>query len=331
MRTILLILAASFTAHGQFKSTVELVVAPVTVTDSKERVVDGLNASDLMLYDNNVQQAIQMEMVSERISLVVAIQSSSSSVAILDKLGRTGILLSQLLAGDLGETALVSFSDDVKVIQEFTNDPDKLTRTLQNLRMDGHGAATLDALMQALKMLGRRKPGERKVILMIGESRDRSSKVEISSVILEAQRQNASIYWLTYSTFLAPFTNRQKTVGDRKKVEDRGKDPKKDAEVLPPDWVPGSWFSVFTELAHKSKVDAAALLSRTNGARTIFFLKQAALEEAIAAIGDEVHRQYIVSFQPAPAEAGEFHSIRVEVRGRPELHARTRTGYWAIP
>ena len=144
VRTILLILAASLTAHGQFKSTVELVVAPVTVTDSKGRVVDGLNSSDLMLYDNNVPQAIQMETVTERISLVVAIQSSSNSVAVLDKLGRTGILLSQLLAGDSGETALVSFSDDVRVIQDFTTDPDKLTRALRDLRMNGNGAATLD-------------------------------------------------------------------------------------------------------------------------------------------------------------------------------------------
>ena len=63
-------------------------------------------------------------------------------------------------------------------------------------------------------MLGHRKPSEQNVILMIGESRDRTSKTDISSVLLEAQRQNASIYWLTYSTFLAPFTKKQKTVGE---------------------------------------------------------------------------------------------------------------------
>ena len=63
-------------------------------------------------------------------------------------------------------------------------------------------------------MLGHRKPSEQNVILMIGESRDRSSKTDTSSVLLEAQRQNASIYWLTFSTFLAPFTNKQKTIGD---------------------------------------------------------------------------------------------------------------------
>ena len=35
---------------------------------------------------------------------------------------------------DSGETALVWFSDDVRVIQDFTADPDKLTRALRDLR-----------------------------------------------------------------------------------------------------------------------------------------------------------------------------------------------------
>ena len=83
------------------------MVAPTTVTDSKGRLVDGLNASDLILYDNNVPPATQTETANERISLIVAVQSSSNSVAVLDKLCRSGILMSQLLAGDAGETALL--------------------------------------------------------------------------------------------------------------------------------------------------------------------------------------------------------------------------------
>ncbi|MEO8130824.1 MAG: hypothetical protein ABJF23_24790 [Bryobacteraceae bacterium] len=158
--------------------------------------------------------------------------------------------------------------------------------------MQGDGVATLDALMRALR-------------------------IDLSTVVMEAQRQNVSIFWLTYSTFLVPFTNGQKTAGERKKAEDRGKDLEKDAELLPWESGPGGWLSVFTELAHKSKVDAAAFLSRTTGARSIFFLKQPGLEDAIAAVGEEVHRQYVVSLQPPPPQTAEFHSIRVETRGRP--------------
>lgn len=168
-----------------------MVVEPVTATDSKGRGVDGLNASELILFDNNVPQATQVDIMNERISLAVAVQSSFNSVAILDKLGRNGIRLSQLQAGDVGETTLVSFSGDVRAIQDFTADSDKLTSALRDLRAQGNGVATLESLMQAVRMLGHSKAGERKVNL-----------IGISSVVLEAQRQNDSMDWLTYSVFL---------------------------------------------------------------------------------------------------------------------------------
>src|ERR1700676_1334709 len=72
---------------AQFKSTVPLVVAPTTVTDAKGHYVDGLTSDDLILYDNNVPQTIQMDWMTYPIDLVVAVQTSSNSGAVVDKLG----------------------------------------------------------------------------------------------------------------------------------------------------------------------------------------------------------------------------------------------------
>ncbi|MDQ6666178.1 MAG: hypothetical protein M3Z23_17500, partial [Acidobacteriota bacterium] len=143
---------------AQFKSTVPLVVAPTTVTDSKGRYVDGLTPDDLILYDNNVPQAIQMDWMPYPISLVVAVQASSNSGAVIDKLGGSGILFSQLLATDAGETAVISFSDEVKVHQEFTSNPDLVIHSLRMLRKEGGNAHALDAMRQACLMLDRRSP-----------------------------------------------------------------------------------------------------------------------------------------------------------------------------
>ena len=60
-------------------------------------------------------------------------------------------------------------------------------------------------------------------------------------------------------------------------------------------------------------------------------LKKSALEGTIQRIAEEVHRQYVVSFTPPTGSSGEFHSIRVAVKNRPELAVRTRAGYWALP
>src|SRR5207249_2322561 len=47
-----------------------------TVKDSKGRYVDGLTPQDLILYDNNVPQAIQMDWMTYPIDLVVTVQTS---------------------------------------------------------------------------------------------------------------------------------------------------------------------------------------------------------------------------------------------------------------
>ena len=91
MRIVLAILMLTGPAWAQFKTNAPLVIAPTTVTDSKGRYVDGLTPQDLILYDNNVPQAIQMDWMTFPIDQVVAVQTSSNSGAVIDKLGGTGI------------------------------------------------------------------------------------------------------------------------------------------------------------------------------------------------------------------------------------------------
>jgi VWFA-related protein len=319
---ILATLLTACTAPAQFKSTATLVVAPTTVVDASGQYVDGLEARDLVLYDNNVSQPIQVDEAIFPISLVVAVQTSRNAQAVLDKLGGSGILFSELLAGEAGETAIVTFSDRVNPLQEFTTDSDVLEKTMRGLRVEGVGAVTLDAVMEALKLLEQRRPERRRVILLIAEKRDRSSKLKFSAVLQEAQRQNVLIYWLTYSPSLTAYTARPKTV--------KSQDPGKDGEPIPYDPGPPNLLNIIPELAHLGKPDAAQELSKATGGRTANFLKKDALEEAIQAVAAEIHRQYILSFQPRPSAPGQFHTIRVAVKGRPELQARTRDGYWPL-
>ena len=336
MRVAAAIFALASTARAQFRSTVPLVVAPTTITDSKGRYVDGLTPQDLILYDNNVPQTIHMDWMTFPIDLVVAVQTSANSGAVIDKLGGSGILLSQLLAADAGETAVISFSDDVKLHQDFTADPDQVTHALRKLRTEGSNAHILDALRQALLMLERRPPGRRRIILVIAEKRDRSSNAKLPEVMAQVQRLNAVIYWLTYSPFLEPFTVKPKTAEDLKPEAERIKVrkcatcPGPDDTPVPPDVGPGSYLYAIGELIRLQQPDLSNLFTATTGGRSLGFLKKNALEQAIQMVGEEVHRQYILSFEPNDGEPGSFHNIRVAVKDRPELRAKTREGYWAV-
>jgi VWFA-related protein len=320
----------------QFKSTVPLVVAPTTVTDSKGRYVDGLTSDDLLLYDNNVPQKIQLDWMTYPIDLVVAVQTSANSGAVIDKLGGSGILFSQLLAGDAGETAVISFSDEVRVHQDFTNTPDLVIHSLRMLRMEGDNAHIVDAMRQALLMLEHRPPGRRRIILMIAERRDRSSKTKLPEVLEQVERLNATVYWLTYSPFLEPFTVRPKTAEDLKPEDERIKVqkcalcPAPDDTPVPPDLGPGGYLYGIGELIRLHQPDLSSLFTKATGGRDLSFLKKSALEHAIQLVSEEVHRQYILSFEPKGNRPGEFHPIRIAVRDRPELRAKTRDGYWAL-
>jgi VWFA-related protein len=336
MRLPIAILLLPLCCSAQFRTSVPLVLAPTTVTDSKGNYVDGLTAADLILYDNNVPQPIQMDWTEFPISLVVAIQISSNSGPVIDKLGGSGILFTQLLAASGGETAVVTFSDEIKVNQDFTSDPDLVTHSLRMLRKRGDAACALDALDRALSMLESRPPQRRRIVLMIAEKRDRGSKTDLAEVAARAQRLNATIYWLTFSPFLQPFTEKPKTMEDLKpeaeriKVQKCALCPAPDDRAAPLDLGPGGLSYALGELFRLHKPDLSVLFSSATGGRNIGFLKKNALEETIQRIAEEVHRQYILSFLPKQGEPGEFHSLRVAIRGRPDLQARTRAGYWTL-
>src|ERR1035438_6656960 len=143
MRAFALVLLTATAAGAQFKSTATLVIAPTTITDSKGHYLDA-------------RQPVQVDESFNPISLVVAVQTAANSAAILDKLGSSGILFADLLAGDRGETALVTFSDEVRTLRNFTTSSDSLSAGLRSLHVQGTGAVALDAVMQSLAILGKR-------------------------------------------------------------------------------------------------------------------------------------------------------------------------------
>lgn len=103
-----------------------------------------------------------------------------------------------------------------------------------------------------------------------------------------------------------------------------------DETPVPPDLGPGGTIYALGELFRLRKPDLSTLFTVTIGGRALGFLKKGALEQAIRLVGEEVHGQYILTFEPKGNEPGMFHKIRVAVNGRPELRVTTRAGYWAV-
>ncbi|MGA8028098.1 MAG: VWA domain-containing protein, partial [Bryobacteraceae bacterium] len=192
------------------RTTVPLVVIPTSVTDASGQTINGLSASDFLVLDDGHPRTVHVDTSDDPlapVSLVVAIQSSDISSAALAKLRKVGAMIPQAVVGEGGEAAVITFDDHVSVVQDFTNGADRISDVFQDFKpADNSGGRMIDAVAKGLDMLGTRPAPRRANILIIGETRDRGSESKLDDVLSKAQRLGVTIYSLSYSAYLTPFT-----------------------------------------------------------------------------------------------------------------------------
>jgi len=114
--------------------TVNVVVAPVTVTDRDGNLVADLRPSDFRLYDNEKPQDIKVDVTYIPISLVVAVQANWDMEAVLPKLQKIGSLFQGLVTGEQGEVAVLCLDPRNQPWQEFTTEGDFISLAFKKLK-----------------------------------------------------------------------------------------------------------------------------------------------------------------------------------------------------
>jgi VWFA-related protein len=315
LRPVLVWVCLATACHGAppsnqeptLSTTVRLVIAPATVTGPDGRYVDGLTEKDFLVLDNGNPQRIQADVTFVPISLVVAVQANILAAEALNKVHRIGPMLEPLILGERGEAAVLSYDDEISLALGFTSDSGRIAAALKRIPPSGQRARMIDAAIQGVRMLAAQPANRRRVLLLIGETRDRSSKAKLQDAVTLAQQENVSIYVLSYSAFLTPFTAKPGAIPTSG-----------DFNLL----------AVFYEIARLATTNAAEAFSKYTGGGHLSFLKQKGLEQAISRIGEELHSQYLLSFISSASPGDQFHSIQVTVKNRPDVVVRTRPGYW---
>jgi VWFA-related protein len=326
------------------QANVPLVLAPVTVTDKKGNFIDGLTVDDFRLTDEGRPQKIRMDTsdtVLAPVSLVVLIQASGISAPALARIERVGGLIKPLVIGERGQAAVMEFDNELRLRTDFTTDSGAIRAAFLGTRSRGIRAARLiDAVAEGVRMLDTRAPNNRRVMLILSESRDRGSKTSLAAAVEFAQRAGVVVYPATYSVQASAFASSPSDSPSMPVPDDPAEiaanNPAANSAGRTSGNSAGTSRSANSvdllggalELGRIGKANAADALARATGGRHLSFVTLGTLENVISRAGEEIHSQYLLSFVPQSSGKEGPHQIQVAIPSRPDAVIRVRPRYW---
>jgi VWFA-related protein len=321
-----------------------LVSTPVTVRDANGALVHNLEATSFKITDDGVEQKItHFDFGGDPISLVIVVETSSRISPVLPKIRKMGVLFTQQVAGPMGEAAIVGFNDEVEMLLDFTTDTDKLEKTMHGLKEGYSGARLFDAMSRGVEMLTARpaptarKPGRRRVMMVLSEAHDSGSEEKLGEVLRRAQLANVTIYTVGLSSMHADMQRVVKpkqaapvtpdgTLGQAPWPEPpptlRGPEPEgASIDLLA--------LTVWAVRHAKDQVTSRELeiAALATGGTYMKTWKDRSIEQVIDELGGELHTQYSLSYVPSDSDVNGYHEIQVTI-DRPELKVRARPGYY---
>jgi VWFA-related protein len=315
-------------------TSVAVVVVPTIVRAKSGDLVSDLQIQDFELYDNDKLQKVTADLRDSPFSLVVAIQRSADMTGMLPKVQRIGYALTDLVAGQDAEVAVVGFDQDVQVVQDFTSDSDKVCQAIKKLTPGSYRHAATDAVMESVRMLQHRPRERRRVVLVIAEKWDKGSHASVQDVLLQAQLGNVAIYSFDVSAAAAEATS-QPLPQRPPAVPTTAQHVPAGAPLTPntidQNYYLGNWTPLVVNGIHSVKDvftdNTLEVLTRFTGGEGYPFHSERSLDKTIRNLCQDLHNQYVLSYSPNNLNEGGFHQIRVTVK-RPGLFVRSRPGYW---
>ncbi|HZE70120.1 MAG TPA: VWA domain-containing protein [Pyrinomonadaceae bacterium] len=271
----------------------DLVSVDVTVTDAEGRPVRNLRKEDFKLFSDAVEQPLsffQMETRSGEprpLAVVFALDISGSMTSEeMERLRLALQVFSAQLADHPALYAVMAFGMQVKTLQRFTSDPEKLDRTFDRIAREPNGLSThtFDAVDDAIRMLVRQAPRTqqrrlmKRAVLVVTDGFPVGDTVSSQTVIERANAADVSVYVVTLPSY---------------------------SRVMP----------ASTETPLPTPLDITGLAERTGG-RSVY-ANEKDYAPLFRALAEEVSSAYVLAFYPLEQKRrdGQSHTIKVEGPG----------------
>lgn len=183
-----------------FRVSVDLVNILCSVFDKKTNsFITNLTQEDFMVYENGEKQEISNFSRESDLPLTIAmlIDTSRSVGPKLRFEQEAAISFFQSIMTAKDRAMLVRFDSDVDMLQDFTNDPNKMAYQIRKLKAAG-GTALYDAIYRVCDEKLIRETG-RKAIVIISDGEDESSEMTLHQATEMAVRAEALIFPISVS------------------------------------------------------------------------------------------------------------------------------------
>ena len=319
----------------RFKSGVELINVTATVSDGSGRFVPGLRQEDFAVYEDGRPQAVS-HFSAERVPVSVGIVLDTSGSMTGERIRAARNALDRFLYDLLDtedEVFLYRFDDRPVLVQDWTTDRQLLSEALGRIAADGT-TALYDAVVQAVR-LSATGQHRKKALVVLSDGNDTASSARLRDVRELIRESDALLYAIGLECGIGADRRLQRSP----QLQRRGPlqfpfppggrrgwsiPPQPRPRPLPPPqgrtWSQGC----------NQSVDVKALRNITDdsGGRTEVVRDPSDLNDATAAIADELRQQYYLGYLSSEKKDGRWHSIRVEVPNQ-QYRIRARRGYIA--
>lgn len=282
--------------------SVQEILLNISVEDSSGRQITDLRREDFSVLQDGVPQEIRYfghENVPLSAVLLMDTSSSMQGSQIVEAKVAALAFIEQSRPQDA--ISLIAFNDKVEVIRPFTQEMLQVRTGIHSLTPRG-GTALFDAISKSVDLL-QQAPYPRHVVILLSDGKDEDSLTKFAAIDKKVQASDIVIFSIGEYADL----DRKLFISGKKYY----KPPEYDVN-LNPVWV----LRYFAELS---------------GGRAFFPKLGDPLEPFFAQIAQELHQQYVITYQPTATKGeGNFHTIGVEVKSSkypPSLKVRTRKGY----
>jgi len=166
-----------------------------TVTDKKGRLISNLSKDDFIVEeDGKRQEVLKFSKESElplTLALLMDTSGSVSEVLPEEKATATSFINAILTRRDLA--MVIKFDHFAKIVQDFTEDKDRMEDAIDSVRKTGDGTALFDAIVLASRDHLAQETG-RKAMILISDGQDEGSSHSQRNALFAAHEADAVIY-----------------------------------------------------------------------------------------------------------------------------------------